>query len=116
MEWVEKEVQALGVSAFYAEKFFTPVAAPVESGLKFTTLKPLREFYAPVGSSLLAAMESNKVQVNAACRAGVCGSCKTKVESGEYTVSSTMTLTDAEVANGYVLACCCHPQGDLVLA
>lgn len=116
MQWVEKEVQALGVSAFYAEKFFTPVAAPVESGLKFTTLKPLREFYAPMGSSLLAAMESNKVQVNAACRAGVCGSCKTKVESGDYIVSSTMTLTDAEVANGYVLACCCHPQGDLVLA
>ena len=116
MEWVEKEVQALGVSAFYAEKFFTPVAAPAESGLKFTTLKPLREFYAPVGSSLLAAMESNRVQVNAACRAGVCGSCKTKIVSGDYTVSSAMTLSDAEIANGYVLACSCHPQGDLVLA
>jgi NADH oxidoreductase Hcr len=27
-----------------------------------------------------------------------------------------MTLTDTDIANGYVLACCCHPQGDLVLA
>ncbi len=27
-----------------------------------------------------------------------------------------MTLTDAEIAEGYVLACSCHPQGDLVLA
>jgi hypothetical protein len=26
-----------------------------------------------------------------------------------------MTLTDAEIADGYVLACSCHPQGDLVL-
>ena len=50
------------------------------------------------------------------CRAGVCGCCKTKVVSGEYTVTSTMTLSDAEVAEGYVLACSCHPQGDLVLA
>ncbi|EPV4606681.1 hypothetical protein ACV4SD_004452, partial [Escherichia coli] len=25
-------------------------------------------------------------------------------------------LTDAEIAEGYVLACSCHPQGDLVLA
>jgi NADH oxidoreductase Hcr len=47
------------------------------------------------------------------CRA--CG-CKTKVVSGEYTVTSTMTLSDAEIAEGYVLACSCHPQGDLVLA
>lgn len=116
MEFVEQEVKALGVSEFYHEKFFTPVAAPVNSGLKFTTLKPMREFYAPVGSSLLAALESNSVPVNAACRAGVCGSCKTKVVSGEYTVSSTMTLTETEVASGYVLACSCHPQSDLVLA
>lgn len=116
MELVEKEVKALGVTEFYHEKFFTPVAAPVNSGLKFTTLTPMREFYAPVGSTLLAALESNSVPVNAACRAGVCGSCKTKVESGEYMVSSTMTLSETEIANGYVLACCCHPQGDLVLA
>lgn len=116
MALVEKEVKALGVTEFYDEKFFTPVAAAVNSGLKFTTLQPMREFYAPVGSTLLAALESNSVPVNAACRAGVCGSCKTKVESGDYTVSSTMTLSEAEITNGYVLACCCHPQGDLVLA
>jgi NADH oxidoreductase Hcr len=54
--------------------------------------------------------------VNAACRAGVCGCCKTQVVSGEYTVSSTMTLTEQEIADGFVLACSCHPQGDLVLA
>lgn len=116
MDLVEKEVKALGVTEFYQEKFFTPVAVPAESGLKFTTLKPMREFYAPAGTTLLAALESNSVPVNAACRAGVCGSCKTKVTSGEYTVSSTMTLTEAEIASGYVLACSCHPQSDLVLA
>ncbi|ESE89384.1 HCP oxidoreductase, NADH-dependent [Salmonella enterica subsp. enterica serovar Paratyphi B str. SARA56] len=27
-----------------------------------------------------------------------------------------MTLSEAEIAEGYVLACSCHPQGDLVLA
>ena len=66
--------------------------------------------------TLLEALESNNVPVAAACRAGVCGCCKTKVISGEYTVTSTMTLTEAEIAEGYVLACSCHPQGDLVLA
>ncbi|RBZ15221.1 2Fe-2S iron-sulfur cluster-binding protein, partial [Klebsiella pneumoniae] len=68
------------------------------------------------GTALLAALESNKVPVTVACRAGVCGCCKTKVVSGKYSVTSTMTLTDAEIADGYVLACSCHPQSDLVLA
>jgi len=116
MDAVEQQVKALGVTRFHKEKFFTPVAAPVATGLKFTTLSPAREFYGPVGTTLLEALESNKVAVNAACRAGVCGSCKTRVLSGEYTTTSTMTLTEREVADGYVLACSCHPQSDLVLA
>ncbi len=48
------------------EKFFTPVAEAATSGLKFTKLQPAREFYAPVGTTLLDALESNKVPV-AAC-------------------------------------------------
>jgi NADH oxidoreductase Hcr len=116
MEWVEENVKALGVTRFYKEKFFTPVAEAATSGLKFTKLQPAKEFYAPVGTTLLEALESNKVAVNAACRAGVCGSCKTRVVSGEYSVSSSMTLSDEEQKQGYVLACSCHPQSDLVLA
>ncbi|QIX94479.1 NADH oxidoreductase [Cedecea sp. FDAARGOS_727] len=116
MELVEREVKQLGVTAFYQEKFFTPASAPAQGGLKFMTLQPMREFYAPVGSTLLTALESNSVPVNAACRAGVCGCCKTKVISGDYSVTSTMTLTEEEIADGYVLACSCQPQGDLVLA
>jgi len=116
MAWVEKEVKALGVTRFFKEKFFTPVAQAATSGLKFTRLSAQRSFYAPVGTTLLDALESNKEPVNAACRAGVCGCCKTQVVSGQYTVSSTMTLTEQEIAEGYVLACSCHPQGDLVLA
>ncbi|MBK4714784.1 MULTISPECIES: NADH oxidoreductase [Tenebrionibacter/Tenebrionicola group] len=116
MEFVEEQVKSLGVTRFWKEKFFTPSAAPATSGLKISTLQPVREFYAPVGATLLEAMESNKVAVNAACRAGVCGCCKTKVASGDYTVSSTATLTEQEIADGYVLACSCHPKSDLVLA
>ncbi|KNC92826.1 NADH oxidoreductase [Trabulsiella odontotermitis] len=116
MAMVEDEVKALGVTQFYKEQFFTPVAQAATSGLKFTKLQPAKEFFGRVGTTLLEALESNKVPVNAACRAGVCGSCKTKVVSGDYTVSSTMTLTEQEIASGYVLACSCHPQGDLVLA
>ncbi len=116
MDQVEKDVKALGVTQFFHEKFFTPVAEAATSGLKFTKLQPAKEFYAPVGTTLLEAFESNKVPVNAACRAGVCGSCKTRVMSGKYSVNSTMTLTPQEITDGYVLACSCHPESDLVLA
>jgi NADH oxidoreductase Hcr len=116
MDIVEEEVKALGVSRFFKEQFFTPVAEAATHGLKITKLQPAKTFFGRVGSTLLEVLESNNVPVVAACRAGVCGCCKTKVVDGNYTVTSTMTLTDAEVAEGYVLACSCHPQGDLVLA
>jgi len=116
MDQVEKDVKALGVTQFFNEKFFAPVAEAATSGLTFTKLQPAKTFYGPIGTTLLEAFESNKVPVNAACRAGVCGSCKTKVMSGKYSVTSTMTLTPQEIAEGYVLACSCHPESDLVLA
>jgi len=116
MDWVEENVKRLGVMRFYKEQFFTPVAEAATSGLKISTLQPAKAFYAPVGTTLLEALESNRVAVNAACRAGVCGCCKTRVVSGEYRVTSTMTLTEEEQKQGYVLACSCHPQSDLVLA
>lgn len=116
MEQVEQEVRALGVTRFFKEKFFTPATPAATSGLKLTKLTPLRECYAPAGATLLEALESNNIPVASACRAGACGCCKTKVISGEYTVTSTMTLTPAEIDQGYVLACSCQPQSDLVLA
>lgn len=116
MDFVENTVRELGVTRFWREQFFVPKAATASGSLTFTKLQPAREFHAPVGVSLLEAMESNNVPVVAACRAGVCGCCKTRVVSGEYTTTSTMTLTEQEIADGYVLACSCHPAGDLVLA
>ncbi|BDH46522.1 hybrid-cluster NAD(P)-dependent oxidoreductase [Salmonella enterica subsp. enterica serovar Choleraesuis] len=117
MDFVEKTVRELGVSKFYKEQFFVPAAAvSSDETLKFTKLNPAASFTAPVGVTLLAAMESNKVPVTVACRAGVCGCCKTRVMEGKYHVTSTMTLSEQEIADGYVLACSCHPESDLVLA
>lgn len=84
--------------------------------LTLTRLTPLQHYRVPVGSTLLAAMEQHKLPVTAACRAGVCGSCKTRILSGDYQTTSRMTLTDEEVAQGYVLACSCQLQGNVTLA
>lgn len=119
MEMAGKWAAELGVPPqnIVKEQFqATEMVVSADQQLTLTRLTPLANFRVPVGSTLLAAMEQNKLPVTAACRAGVCGSCKTRVLSGDYTTTSRMTLTDEEVAQGYVLACSCQLQGDVTLA
>lgn len=122
MEQVRKDAAALGAMQVLSEQFTAAQAASDEpeatvdgptltlSGSILTRAAPF-----PLGWSLLAAMEQHRVPVNAVCRAGVCGCCKTRIASGEYTTSSTLSLSEEEVAQGYVLACSCQPQSDIVL-
>jgi NADH oxidoreductase Hcr len=109
----------LGVAAgnIVKEQFqATETVVSADQQLTLTRLMPLQNYRVPVGTTLLAAMEQHSLPVTAACRAGVCGSCKTRILSGDYQTTSRMTLTDEEVAQGYVLACSCQLQGDVTLA
>jgi NADH oxidoreductase Hcr len=119
MKAVKQLALDLGVPAqnFYQEQFQVVVDNDADGAtLKLTTNTPLHTYHAPVGATLLFAMEQNKLPIQAACRAGVCGCCKTRILSGDYTTSSTMTLTPDEIAQGYVLACSCQLNSDVVIA
>lgn len=119
MKNVQQFATELGVPSdhFFMERFSVGGDEAVsEDVLTLKIRHRLVNFSVPVGTSLLSALEQNKQPVIAACRAGVCGSCKTKVLSGNYTTSSTMTLTAEEIASGYVLACSCQLQGDTEIA
>ncbi|CNH65176.1 HCP oxidoreductase [Yersinia aldovae] len=119
MNWVEEYCREQSVPAthFQKEQFRTAdEAIDTSNELTMTISRPLHSVKVPVGTSLLFALEQHKVPVMAACRAGVCGSCKTRILHGEYTTTSTMTLTAEEIAQGYVLACSCQLQGDVQLA
>lgn len=125
MRAMERHLQALNVDMthFYHESF-TPEQSfqalqhePEEHAsalAKATVYVP--DFAAQVqvstGSVLLDALERANVPVIAACRSGICGSCKCKVTKGEYTRTSTQTLTEQELADGYVLACSCQIHSD----
>ena len=50
------------------------------------------------------------------CRAGMCGRCKVKLESGDVQQLATDGLTDEEHQQGYILACSCVPQTDVVIS
>ncbi|MBP6121794.1 MULTISPECIES: NADH oxidoreductase [Providencia] len=119
MQNAQKFAANLGVPAehFFMERFSTePEAVDSADILTLKIRHRLVDFNVPVGTSLLSALEQNKQPIIAACRAGVCGSCKTKVLSGNYTTTSTATLTNDEIAAGYVLACSCQLQGNVEIA
>jgi len=50
------------------------------------------------------------------CRAGMCGRCKVKLESGEVKQLASDGLTDEDKQQGYILACSCVPKTDVVLS
>ena len=65
------------------------------------------------GEALLDVLERAGVPIIGACRTGVCGSCKCKVEGGAVNTASTAPLTPEEVAGGVVLACSSTVSGEV---
>jgi NADH oxidoreductase Hcr len=65
--------------------------------------------------TLLAALEREGLPIIGACRAGVCGSCKCKLEQGEVASGPQLALSTEQMAAGYVLACASMPRSDLQL-
>lgn len=51
------------------------------------------------------------------CRRGGCGCCRVQVISGRYRTDrmSSAHVSEKDAAQGYVLACCLYPDGDLEL-
>ena len=66
-------------------------------------------------NTLLDAIEAANVSIITECRSGVCGACKCKVTKGSVEPNSTLTLSEDELAQGYVLACSAQPTSDVVL-
>jgi ferredoxin-NADP reductase/nitrite reductase/ring-hydroxylating ferredoxin subunit len=75
-----------------------------------------RTFTVPADTSLLKACASHGVHIDSSCEQGICGSCTTKVLSGEI-LHRDSYLTDAEKASGNLIVPCVSraAQGKLVL-
>jgi ferredoxin len=63
--------------------------------------------------SLLELAEGQGIAVNSGCRAGSCGTCETRIESGTVAYSQT---PDAALKPGHCLLCISTPTADLTLA
>lgn len=70
---------------------------------------------APDGPSILDAALEKRSDMPYSCKGGMCCTCRAKLRKGEVAMDVNYTLTDAEVADGFVLACQSHPMTDEVL-
>lgn len=66
------------------------------------------------GQTLLEAADANGLEIPSLCRAGVCGTCRTRVVEGDVTCDGGV-LDDDDRASGYVLACVASPRSDCVI-
>lgn len=69
----------------------------------------------PDQTLLEAALEANIDAIRHSCRVGLCQACKVLVVKGSVNCVGIPTLSEAERAAGYHLACCSVPESDLQL-
>ncbi|NMM42921.1 hybrid-cluster NAD(P)-dependent oxidoreductase [Rhodospirillaceae bacterium KN72] len=61
--------------------------------------------------SILTVAREAGLNIPSACQFGVCGTCKVKKTKGEVHMVHNGGITDDEIADGFVLACCSQPIG-----
>jgi CDP-4-dehydro-6-deoxyglucose reductase len=82
------------------------------------TIKPSdHSFTCDDGETVLAAATRADLMIPYGCRNGACGTCKSRILSGEvdYGVHQASTLTDSEKKQGLALLCVARPKTDLVV-
>ncbi len=112
------EAMGLDMDNFYQESF-TPIEPEVS---ETDDASGVVQFEVPAfgvsreidkGATLADVLEESGVPIIIACRSGMCGSCKCKVEKGEVSRTSTETLSEEDIAQGYTLACSSQVQSDV---
>jgi ferredoxin-NADP reductase/DMSO/TMAO reductase YedYZ heme-binding membrane subunit len=69
----------------------------------------------PQNKTVLDAAESVGVAIDYQCRSGICGTCRCKLVSGRVTMPVRDALSEADEADGYILACQAHATDDVVV-
>jgi hypothetical protein len=71
-----------------------------------------QQFHGNNQQILLEQLEQQGIRVPYSCRAGICGSCRIKLVSGEVKALKKSAISD----DGTILCCSCIPAGDVELA
>jgi ring-1,2-phenylacetyl-CoA epoxidase subunit PaaE len=66
------------------------------------------------GSSILEAALKEGLDAPYSCKGGVCSTCRAKVLEGSARMNNNLTLTDKEIAEGYILTCQSYPSSEKI--
>lgn len=77
----------------------------IDAELSVTVNGQVHNITVPASLTLLEALNAAQITVPFSCVAGVCGTCRCRLESGQINMINNGALTKKEVDNGYVLAC-----------
>ncbi len=64
-------------------------------------------------TTILQASIQAGLNIPSACQFGVCGTCKVKRVSGETQMSHSGGISERDIEDGYILACCARPLSDV---
>lgn len=66
--------------------------------------------------TILAIAKRSGLNIPSSCNFGLCGTCKVQKTAGEVTMVHNGGISDEEVADGKILACCSRPKGTVSIA
>lgn len=102
---------AVAASAEAPQRAAASLTATRATAHQLTCRKAGRRVGIAAGQTLLEAAEGAQIPVESLCRAGVCGTCRVHVDSGDVICASD-TLDDHDREQGYVLACVTTASSD----
>ncbi|WP_432347050.1 iron-sulfur cluster-binding domain-containing protein [Shinella yambaruensis] len=114
----------------YHEESFQPAAAPAPEEIAIragageqevdanavatvTFTMAGKDAKCPPGQTILQTARAAGVRIGAACEGGLCGTCRVMKVSGEVDMRHNGGILDDEIEEGYILACCSRPIGDV---
>jgi ferredoxin-NADP reductase len=92
-----------------------PESAGVETGVTVEFTRSGKTCTVRRGQTLLEAAEEHGVGIPSFCRQGQCGTCKTKLLSGNVRMDAEEGLDPESRAQGFVLTCVGHAEGPVKL-
>jgi len=82
-----------------------PVAAGVAATLEVTLDGETRSLDWPAGTRMLDVLIDAELDPPFSCRDGICGACACQLTGGKVEMANNEVLDDADLADGYILAC-----------
>lgn len=122
MQLVKSSLEMAGIHADHIKtEYFTavsaeskPAAVELESEtdehkVKVEVYGKQHEITVKPGETILSAAQDAGLEPPYSCTVGVCTTCRAKVLTGKVRMDEREGLSDAEIAEGYVLTCQSHP-------